>query len=517
MKHLKFTMALLLVICLLWPALGLADYLKQAKRAEYIEGNAQKAKELYRVALKEDEDYQEAHLGIVRCLRKCGSNLSAIKHIVDIDESRFDEKGKALLAAEKRYAESNQKESEQPEVIVGMSKVNNDISLTFHRKSLENIVKILAKRGSFAYSISPEIADKTLTMGIPMVEPLKALHLVAKQAGAEVTNEKEVYKIEPARHTRFAKRKKSEPLRLQFKDVRLVDVVRMLSKAGDFQYVISPSVASKKLSLDLKDISPLEAMHIIANAAGADVATIDDRYTVAPREELKEMRLAANEGGKEKKGVLLNVRLVEMDGQKEKRTVASPRVLAINEQHASIRIGGQPKEGGEGMDIQIEAHPVIEEDGLIKVSLDCNVVMTKDQQVSQQRKSFTVRLKDGKNFRQRMSEKYAVEVRPMVIENLSQAHHEMMEKKLKARRRACYANQKVMTHALHLYLNDHGLKARDVDDSVLKKLVEEGYLTSVPTDPGSGKGSESHYKIEGDRVLCSQHGPLPTGKWMNFK
>ncbi len=434
MKHLKTTITLLLVMSLIWPTLGLADNLQKAKRAEYISGSVKKALQYYHDALLEGKgEGEEAHLGVIRCLRKLGRDDDARSHIAILDEATFSKKGRVLLNAEKGY-------------------LRHDKEHSFN-----------------------ELEDR-------YVSKLDSLSS-----------------------------KDQKKLRLQFNRIRLDDVIRMLSKAGDFQYVISPSVAEKKISLDLKDVSPLEAIQIIANAAGADVANIGDRYTVAPKEELSRMKMAAEKKRKEGPSILLDLRLVEMVGNKEKRVVASPRVLALNNQQATVSIGGKDKSGSESL-IEIKAHTSIEKNDFVKVTVDCNVVETKDQKVNQQRKSFKVRLKDGAPFRQRMSKQYLVEVTPRIIKDMTLAKHKLSAKKKQARERACFANQKVMTHALHLYLNDNGLKAKNVDETVFQKLVAEGYLTAIPTDPGSGKGSENHYKIKGDRVVCSQHGPLPTGQ-----
>ncbi|MBI3894216.1 MAG: hypothetical protein HY303_22075 [Candidatus Wallbacteria bacterium] len=50
-----------------------------------------------------------------------------------------------------------------------------------------------------------------------------------------------------------------------------------------------------------------------------------------------------------------------------------------------------------------------------------------------------------------------------------------------------------------------------IDLALLARLVEEGYLSAIPVDPGQGVGSWSHYQASrgGIGVTCTRHGPAP--------
>lgn len=78
----------------------------------------------------------------------------------------------------------------------------------------------------------------------------------------------------------------------------------------------------------------------------------------------------------------------------------------------------------------------------------------------------------------------------------------------RANTRACFANQKTISGATEMYRLDKGLQA-DVDFSpaFLQTLVKEGYLMSLPTDPGQGPGTTTNYYQSGPSVIsCRHHG-----------
>jgi competence protein ComGC len=81
----------------------------------------------------------------------------------------------------------------------------------------------------------------------------------------------------------------------------------------------------------------------------------------------------------------------------------------------------------------------------------------------------------------------------------------------RANRRACYAYQKTYAGALEMYHLDHRDDVKVLDDAMRQKLVSEGYLMSIPVDPGQGPGSEGNYYFDeavGNRVVCKMHGSI---------
>jgi prepilin-type N-terminal cleavage/methylation domain-containing protein len=76
--------------------------------------------------------------------------------------------------------------------------------------------------------------------------------------------------------------------------------------------------------------------------------------------------------------------------------------------------------------------------------------------------------------------------------------------------RACFANQKTVSGALQNYNLDKNLKRTDLP-GVMNDLVNEGYIRTVPNDPGEAPGSSSDYVYTGSghSIKCIKHGPLP--------
>ena len=80
--------------------------------------------------------------------------------------------------------------------------------------------------------------------------------------------------------------------------------------------------------------------------------------------------------------------------------------------------------------------------------------------------------------------------------------------RLRANRRACYANQKTIAGAFEMY----SLVVTKDDPVVLtetmKELHKNGYLQAIPDDPGYGSGSGDHYlQVDGD-IMCLKHGGI---------
>lgn len=84
------------------------------------------------------------------------------------------------------------------------------------------------------------------------------------------------------------------------------------------------------------------------------------------------------------------------------------------------------------------------------------------------------------------------------------------EARKRSNQRACYANQKVVIGALVQYNLDFNT-SYDTDPIEFGKLASEGYLQSIPQDPGGGVGSHTRYKLDPaveDSIYCTQHGPI---------
>ena len=79
----------------------------------------------------------------------------------------------------------------------------------------------------------------------------------------------------------------------------------------------------------------------------------------------------------------------------------------------------------------------------------------------------------------------------------------------RANQRACYANQKTIAGALEMYNLDNNTSITSLSATTLQSLKAQGYLQSIPQDPGKGQTSSSNYQLDtnGD-IYCSVHGPI---------
>ena len=79
----------------------------------------------------------------------------------------------------------------------------------------------------------------------------------------------------------------------------------------------------------------------------------------------------------------------------------------------------------------------------------------------------------------------------------------------RANQRACYANQKTIAGATEMYNLDYNTSITDLGGgSVLQQLKDNGYLQSVPDDPGAGIGSSANYVLNNGDISCSTHGAI---------
>jgi len=80
----------------------------------------------------------------------------------------------------------------------------------------------------------------------------------------------------------------------------------------------------------------------------------------------------------------------------------------------------------------------------------------------------------------------------------------------RANQRACYANQKTVAGALEMYNLDNNTSVTVLGgDGVWTNLKAQGYLQTIPDDPGFGSGTHTHYVLsaEGD-IYCTSHGGI---------
>lgn len=83
--------------------------------------------------------------------------------------------------------------------------------------------------------------------------------------------------------------------------------------------------------------------------------------------------------------------------------------------------------------------------------------------------------------------------------------------RLKANRRACFANQKVIAGATEKYNLEHNTNIKKLDRPFLEKLQKEGYLQNIPDDPGQGDGSWANWYFTDESsngIACKVHGSI---------
>lgn len=80
----------------------------------------------------------------------------------------------------------------------------------------------------------------------------------------------------------------------------------------------------------------------------------------------------------------------------------------------------------------------------------------------------------------------------------------------RSKTRPCYANQKTVIGAIEMYNLDKNTRRTTLDAAFFRDLHGQGYLTSVPQDPGAGRGSSGNYRTtaDGNGITCLRHGPI---------
>lgn len=75
-------------------------------------------------------------------------------------------------------------------------------------------------------------------------------------------------------------------------------------------------------------------------------------------------------------------------------------------------------------------------------------------------------------------------------------------------KRACYANQRTIGAAVELYNLATSTRRLELDEQFVRDLVNGGYLSSLPDDPGQGADSSGNYQFstEVGGVTCVVHG-----------
>lgn len=75
--------------------------------------------------------------------------------------------------------------------------------------------------------------------------------------------------------------------------------------------------------------------------------------------------------------------------------------------------------------------------------------------------------------------------------------------------RACFANQKTLAGAIEMYSLDLDRRVTTLDAGTLGELVANGYLQSLPVDPGTGRrDTYVHLAGVGDGIFCLAHGAI---------
>lgn len=84
----------------------------------------------------------------------------------------------------------------------------------------------------------------------------------------------------------------------------------------------------------------------------------------------------------------------------------------------------------------------------------------------------------------------------------------------RANLRACFANQKTIAGAVEMYQLDydvHQMPGGKLTDANWEKLRSDGYLQSIPDDPGFGPGTRDHYLLvpgASNGIVCLEHGTI---------
>lgn len=73
---------------------------------------------------------------------------------------------------------------------------------------------------------------------------------------------------------------------------------------------------------------------------------------------------------------------------------------------------------------------------------------------------------------------------------------------------SCYLNELWIAGAIEMYSRDNNLKPDRITPELLAKLVQNGYLETLPEDPGQGSDTAGHYVFtqNGNGVTCTVHG-----------
>ena len=79
----------------------------------------------------------------------------------------------------------------------------------------------------------------------------------------------------------------------------------------------------------------------------------------------------------------------------------------------------------------------------------------------------------------------------------------------RSNQRASYANQKTVAGAIEMYNLDNNVKVNQLTPEVWQNLRSQGYLQTIPDDPGYGQGSHLNYRLDknGD-VYSTKYGGI---------
>lgn len=123
-------------------------------------------------------------------------------------------------------------------------------------------------------------------------EELKELYQTVERKKSDASNDFSYLDIiEDAGDAHQPWKNETEKIDLTFDNVDLKHSLQVISEGGDFNIVVDPSVAGKKVDLHLKSVSVKEALQLLCNAHGLDSARVGDSLFVSTKEKIKEMAL----------------------------------------------------------------------------------------------------------------------------------------------------------------------------------------------------------------------------------
>ncbi|MBI4871917.1 MAG: hypothetical protein HY814_10180 [Candidatus Riflebacteria bacterium] len=79
-------------------------------------------------------------------------------------------------------------------------------------------------------------------------------------------------------------------------------------------------------------------------------------------------------------------------------------------------------------------------------------------------------------------------------------------------RAACHTIQAELARALLRFNITNNTKVDTLNSTVGTRLVKDSYLSKLPDDPGSGRGTFRNYRFMSGRLTCAVHGPVAVSR-----